>query len=93
MRYDTTTAKLVDFPGEYDIDEQSIVCFDAWWYLHYQLITEKGVIILMQDVALLEKETLADVDVWLCTNQKAKDAIERDELEGQIVVMEWFQIA
>jgi len=44
--------------------------------------------VLIQDVALLEKETLADVDVWLCTNQKAKDAIERDELEGDIIVME-----
>jgi len=42
----------------------------------------------MQDVALLEKETLADVDVRLCTDQKAKDAIERDELEGTIIVME-----
>jgi hypothetical protein len=28
--------------------------------------------------------------VRLCTDQKAKDAIERDELEGTIVVMEWF---
>jgi len=91
MRYDNSVVKLVDFPGEYDIDGKSIVCFDAWGYLHYQVITEKGVIIIIQDVALLEKETLADVDIRLCTNQKAKDAIERDELEGQIIVMEWFE--
>ena len=90
MRYDSSVVKLVDFPGEYDIDGHTIICFDAGGYLHYQLITDKWVIVLMQDVALLEKETLADVDVRLCTDQKAKDAIERDELEGTIVVMEWF---
>lgn len=90
MRYDSSIAKLVDFPGEYDIDGHTIICFDAWGYLHYQLVTEKWVIVVIQDVALLEKETLADVDVWLCTNQKAKDAIERDELEGDSIVMEWF---
>jgi hypothetical protein len=91
MRYDNSVVKLVDFPGEYDIDGHTIVCFDAWGYLHYQIITEKWVIVLMQDTALLEKETLADVDIWLCTNQKAKDAIERDELEGEVIVMEGYE--
>jgi hypothetical protein len=90
MRYDSSIVKLVDFPGEYDIDGHTIVCFDAGGYLHYQLITEKWVIVLIQDVALLEKETLVDVEYWLCTNEKAKDAIERDELEGDIIVMEGF---
>lgn len=90
MRYDSTVVRLVDFPWEYDIDGHTIICFEAGGYLHYQVVTEKGVFVLMQDVALLEKETLADVDFRLCTDQKAKDAIERDELEGEIIVMEWY---
>lgn len=90
MRYERTTLQLVDFPGEYDIAGNTVICFDAGGYLHYQLHTEKGVLVLIQDVALLEKETLTDVDIWLCTNEKAKDAIERNELEGEIIVMEWF---
>lgn len=91
MRYDDTARySLVDFPGEYDIHGHAIVCFDAWWYLHYHISTDSGVVVIIQDNALLEKETLGEVTTWLCTHQKVKDAIERDELEGSIVVMEWF---
>jgi hypothetical protein len=45
-------------------------------------------LVIIQDSALLEKETLGEVTTRLCTTQKAKDAIERDELEGNIIVME-----
>jgi hypothetical protein len=89
MRYDQTLLSFIDFPGEYDIQDHGIVCYDAWGYLHYQLITDDGIIVLIQDPALLEKETIGEVETWLCTSEKTKDAIERDELEWTIIVMEW----
>lgn len=90
MRYDETLLSFVDFPGEYDIQWHSIVCYDAWWYLHYQIVTNDGIIVIIQDSALLEKETLGDIDTWFCTSTKTKEAIERDELEWTVIVMEWF---
>ena len=90
MRYDETLLSFVDFPGEYDIQWHSIVCYDAWGYLHYQIVTDDNIIVIIQDSALLEKETLGDIDTWFCTTTKTKEAIERDELEWTIIVMEWF---
>ena len=50
-------------------------------------MNDEGSIVLIQDHALLEKETVSDVTTRLCTNEKTKEAIERDELEGDIIVM------
>ncbi len=88
MRYDLSKNKVVDFPGEYDIEGYGIVCFDAGDSLHYQLIIEDEVVVIIQDPALLEKESLGDVDTRLCTSEACKEAIERDELEGNIIIMD-----
>ena len=44
-------------------------------------MTEDGIIVVIQDPALLEKETIGEVETRLCTTEKTKEAIERDELE------------
>ena len=87
MRYGKTATTQVDFPGEYDIAENSVVCFESGGLLHYQLLIDEQVVVIIQSPALLEKETLWDVDVGICTNEECKHAIERDELEGEIVVL------
>lgn len=87
MRYSQDVDTHIDFPGEYDIAENTIVCFEANEMLHYQLIIEGESIVVIQNPALLEKETLGDVDTRICLDAHCKDAIERDELEGAIVVL------
>lgn len=87
MRYGEEQIVYVDFPWEYDIQEQGIVCFEAWDLLHYQLIIDDQSVVLIQSPALLEKETLSDISTWVCLDEKCKEAIERNELEGEIVVL------
>lgn len=87
MRYGETSLVYIDFPGEYDIADQSIVCYEAGDLLHYQLIIDNESIILLQNPALLEKESLSDISTRVCIDTKCKEAIERDELEGEIIVL------
>lgn len=87
MRYETDDKIIVDFPGEYDISGHTVTCFDAGGYLHYQLFLDDQHIIIIQHPALLEKETLGDIDCRLCIDESCKKAVERDELEGEIVVL------
>lgn len=88
MRYDNQDNLIfIDFPGEYDIQDKNVVCYETGDLLHYQLVVDDQAVIIVQSPALLEKETLGDVATWICRDTKCKDAIERDELEGEIAVL------
>ena len=78
----------MDFPGEYDIRGIGIVCREAQGLLHYIIRIENERYAIIQDPAALETQETEPVDVWLCTSQVSKDAVENMELEGQAMLLE-----
>ena len=86
MRYETEVshAKIIDFPGEYDVDGISIICFEADKKLSYIFTLGEERVALLQNAAPLEIISFDGIQTWLCMNESIKDEIERLEMEGEI---------
>ncbi len=88
MNYGQGNTNIVSFPGEYDIDDISIKCIDAWDVLHYIVYVDETWVALLQSSAALEKENIQWIDQWFVANEDIKKEIEGMDLEGDIIVME-----
>lgn len=87
MRYDDKATHIIDFPGEYDVSDVSIICFEADKKLSYILVLGKERIALLQNAAAMEVTSFDHIDTWLCMDESVKEEVERLEMEGEIRMM------
>jgi len=75
---------LVDYPGEYDIQNVSIhVSQNKDHKLNYMLILDWKRIWLIQSYQILDLDKFENADVWLYTDEKISSKIDQMELEWE----------
>ena len=87
MRYGQQNIHIIDFPGEYDIDGHIVQCFATGDNLHYIFTIEDQRFALLQDTAILTKESFEKIDTWIVRYPSIKDELERKEMEGKVEVI------
>lgn len=87
MNYGIHDLKTVDFPGEYDINDVAINCFEAEDMLSYIIRIDDQQVAILQNSAILEVANFDGVDEWVCANSSIKEELENLELEGDITVL------
>ncbi len=88
MNYWEFNSEVVSFPGEYDIQDISIKCIDAWDLLHYVVQLEDSRIAILQSSAALEKENIEGIDQRIVLSEEVKKDVENMELEWEITIIE-----
>lgn len=84
MRYEKLDYPLVDYPGEYDIQDIGIECFlGANNKLNYVLNINDKKIGIIQSPDVLELDGVGDVKVRLYQDEKIANKIDQLELEGE----------
>lgn len=84
MRYDKLDYNLIDYPGEYDINEVGIQCFlGADQKLNYIIDLPSKRIGIIQSVDVLELDEVGNVNFWLYTDDRIVNKIDQLELEGE----------
>ncbi len=81
---------IVDFPGEYELVGYNIIAFVTpnKTTLNYVIRFWTKKVAYIQHVSALDDDILSDMDTWFVLNESLKDAIERRELWGDIVIVE-----
>ena len=87
VQYGETATRVVDFPGEYDIDSVAIKVSSIGDKLYFVVTFNDKRYALLQDKDVLEAENMENIDIWICTDQSIKEAIENLELDGEIVIL------
>ncbi len=87
MNYGIHDLKTVNFPGEYDINDVAITCFEADDVLSYIVRIDDQQVALLQNSAILEVANFDGVDERVCANASIKEELESLELEGEITVL------
>lgn len=90
MRYQKIDYALVDYPGEYDIQDITIQCF-LWKneLLNYLIVYENKRIALLQSPDILEKTTdFAVAQEWIYTDESVLAKLEQLEVEGEKIKLQ-----
>lgn len=90
MRYKNLPYTLIDFPGEYDLDWVSVLCFAGREEkLNYLLDVSGTKIAILQSPEILEQNTeLSDAQVWLYTDDLISNKLDQLELEGERIKLQ-----
>lgn len=84
MRYEKCDYSLVDYPGEYDIQDIGIQCFlGADQKLNYIINLPSKRIWIIQSLDVLDLDEVGNVNFWLYTDDKVASKIDQLELEGE----------
>lgn len=84
MRYEKLDYSLVDYPGEYDIQDVSIECFlGVNNKLNYILTINGKKIGIIQSPDVLEMDEVGEVSFRLYQDDKIAKKIDQLELEGE----------
>lgn len=84
MRYDKLDYQLVDYPGEYDIQDIGIECFlGADQKLNYIITLPSKRIGIIQSSDVLDLDEVGNVTFWLYTDDKIANKIDQLELEWE----------
>ncbi len=87
MNYGIHDLKTINFPGEYDINNTSVVCVEADDVLSYIIRIDGKQVALLQNSAVLEVANFDGVQERVCADKKIKEELESLELEGDIMVL------
>lgn len=87
MNYGVHDLKTINFPGEYDINDIAISCFEADGTLSYIIRIDDQQVAILQNSAILEVENFDGVDEWICADAAIKEELESLELEWDITVL------
>lgn len=81
---------IVDFPGEYELAGYNIVVFTTpnKNTLNYIIRFWNKKVAYIQHVSALDDDMISDMDNWFVWNESLKEAIERRELGGTVVIVE-----
>ncbi len=81
---------IVDFPGEYELAGYNIIVFTTpnKNTLNYIIRFWNKKVAYIQHVSALDDDMLSDMDTWFVWNESLKEAIERRELGGTVVIVE-----
>lgn len=83
IEYEELPYKLIDYPGEYDIDGVFIKCFvDKKNMLNYVITIDEKKIGIIQNAKILDNDEICDMDLRLYTDEKIENKIDQLELEG-----------
>lgn len=75
--------KLINYPGEYDINGVFIKCFvDKKNMLNYLITIGEDKVGIIQNAKILDKDEVSNMDLWLYTDEKVENKINQLELEG-----------
>lgn len=88
MRYGKNAQRVIDFPGEYEMEGIPVTCFDAGGELHFLLRREDEQIAIVRNISVLEKESFDGIHQWVCKDKACHDAVENLELTGTITVLD-----
>ncbi|MEI6426050.1 MAG: hypothetical protein WCO66_01720 [Candidatus Absconditabacteria bacterium] len=90
MRYTKSDIKLIDYPGEYDIQGITLQCFLGNQNKLNYLINYNGEIFsIIQSPDVLENNTdLATTQTWFYTADNVAEKIDQLELEGEKTKLE-----
>ncbi len=84
MRYENLDYSLVDYPGEYDIQDIGIECFlGANNKLNYLLTLGNKKIWIIQSADVLDLDEVGEVNSRLYQDDKIANKIDQLELEGE----------
>lgn len=82
--YEKMPFKMIDFPGEYDIDGVLIKgILGAGGKLSYVLTIDEKTIGLIMTPDVLDRDDVNDMDFWLFNSEKVENKIDQLELEGE----------
>jgi len=85
MHYQSQGMKLVDYPGEYELNGYTIeVISDSEWLLNYVIATGDQHIWYVQNPKLVTNRIFADVSDWICDRDDVIIAIEKLDETGKI---------
>lgn len=85
MHYQSQGMKLVDYPGEYELNGYTIeVISDSEWLLNYVINTGEQHIWYVQNSKLINNRIFADVSDWICDRDDVIIAIEKLDETGKI---------
>lgn len=85
MHYQSQGMKLVDYPGEYELDGYTIeVIWDSDGLLNYMITTQDEHIWYVQNHKLVTNRIFAEVSDWICDNDDIITAIEKLDETGTI---------
>jgi hypothetical protein len=84
MRYDKLDYELIDYPGEYDVQDIGIDCFlGANNKLNYVLTINNKKIGIIQSADVLDLNEVGEVGYRLYQDEKIANKIDQLELEGE----------
>ncbi|MEI8091458.1 MAG: hypothetical protein WCG98_04420 [bacterium] len=84
MRYEKLDYQLIDYPGEYDVQDISIECFlGADQKLNYIITLPGKRVGIIQSPDVLELDEVGNVNFRLYTEDKILNKIDQLELEGE----------
>lgn len=84
MRYEKLDYQLIDYPGEYDIQDIGIECFlGADQKLNYIITLPNKRVGLIQSLDVLDLDEVGKVNFWLYTDDRVANKIDQLELEGE----------
>ncbi len=85
MHYQSQGMKLIDYPGEYELNGYTIeVISDSEWTLNYVIATGEDHIWYVQNSKLVTNRIFADVTDWICDRDDVIAAIEKLDEAGKI---------
>lgn len=85
MHYQSQGMKLVDYPGEYELNGYTIeVISDSEWTLNYVIATGEEHIWYVQNAKLVTNRIFADVSDWICDRDDVIVAVEKLDESGKI---------
>jgi hypothetical protein len=85
MHYQSQGMKLVDYPGEYELNGYTIeVISDSEGTLNYVITTDDDHIWYVQNSKLVTNRIFADVTDWICDRDDVIAAIEKLDEAGKI---------
>lgn len=85
MHYQSQGMKLVDYPGEYELNDYTIeVISDSEWTLNYMIATGEDRIWYVQNCKLVTNRIFADVTNWICDRDDVIVAIGKLDEAGII---------
>lgn len=88
-RYQKVDYDLIDYPGEYDIQDISIKCFVGKWdKLNYVISMHGKTIGIFQSPEVLENDEVGVVNTWLYTDDRVAKKLDQLELEGEKIKLE-----
>lgn len=89
IEYTDTSYTMINYPGEYDLWNIRIKCFEGKKKLLNYLISFKSSRVgLIQSPGVLNESEIRDMDTWLYLDDKIANKINHMELEGEQVKLE-----